>query len=153
MLQSVDMRYGSRKAWGLIRRLGNIPRRPIIQPRVILNQIAHTLLLNGKSPKINCKIQKKRIIREMYKETHYLSKQFDFHERQKAIDAMKNYKAAGLDDICTEQLRHLGPEVRKWIIDLFNYKNKVQKIPKVWRKSKIIAQLKSGKEETDPKNY
>lgn len=43
------------------------------------------------------------------KEIDYLSKQFNSLELQKAIDAMKNYKAAGLDDICTEQLRHLGP--------------------------------------------
>lgn len=77
----------------------------------------------------------------------------DSLELQKAIDAMKNYKAAGLDDICTEQLRHLETGAKKWIIDLFNYINIVQNIPKIWRKSKIIAQLKPGIEETDPKNY
>lgn len=58
---------------------------------------------------------------------------------------MKSYKAAGIDDICTEQLRHLGPGGRKWIIGLFNYINIVQNIPKIWRKSKITAQLKPVK--------
>lgn len=66
---------------------------------------------------------------------------------------MKNYKAAGPDDICTEQHRNLGIGARKWVINLFNYINTVRKILKTWRKSKIIAQLKPGKEETDSKNY
>jgi len=79
-LQSVDMRHDSRKSWELIRRLGNIPRRPTIQPRVTLKQIAHTLFLNGKPPKINRKIKKNKILREVYKETHYLFKQFESHE-------------------------------------------------------------------------
>lgn len=71
---------------------------------------------------------------------------------------MKNYKAAGLDDICTKQLRNLGPKAKKWLLELlllllFNYINKIQKIPKMWRKPKIEAQLKPGKETTDPQNF
>lgn len=129
-LESVDMWHDSRKAWGLLRCLGNIPCRQPILNKVTPNQIARILLLNGKHPK-TFKIQKKRIVREPCKETDYLSKQFTSLELQKAIDAMKYYKAAGLDDICTEQLRHLGPRAKKWIIDLFKYINIVQEIPKI----------------------
>jgi hypothetical protein len=49
---------------------------------------------------------------------------------------MKNFKAAGPDDICTEQLRNLGPGARKWVINLFNYINIVQKNPKDMEKIK-----------------
>lgn len=96
-----------------MRRLGIITRRQPTLPKVTPNEIAYTLLLNGKSPKTNRKVQEKRIVRESCKETDYLSKKFGYLELQKAIDAMKEYKAAGLDDICTEQLHHLGSGARK----------------------------------------
>ncbi|KAL4104978.1 hypothetical protein QTP88_020253 [Uroleucon formosanum] len=97
-LENVDMRHDSRKAWGLLRRLGNIPRRQPTPPK------------------------KKKMVRESCKETDYLSKQFNSFELQKAIDVMKNYKAAGPDDICTEQLRNLGPGAKKWETDPKNYR-------------------------------
>lgn len=67
-LENVDMRHDSRKACGLLRRLGNIPRRQPTPPKVTPNQIIHTLLLNCKPPKTNRKIQKKRMVRELCKE-------------------------------------------------------------------------------------
>ncbi|XP_050066097.1 uncharacterized protein LOC126555181 [Aphis gossypii] len=63
-------------------------------------------------------------------------------ELQTAIDELKNRKAAGVDDICTEQIKNLGPIAKKWLLDLFNNIKNTEQIPKIWRKSKIIALLK-----------
>jgi len=52
----------------------------------------------------NCKIRGKKKVREKCKEINKISEQFDSYDIQKSINAIKNYKAVGLDDICTEQL-------------------------------------------------
>lgn len=66
---------------------------------------------------------------------------------------MKEHKAAGLDDICTEQIQQLGPKIKAWIINLFNNINDTRRKPKIWRKANIVALLKPGKEASSPKNY
>jgi len=47
----------------------------------------------------------------------------------------------------------LGPIAKKWLLDLFNNTTDTEQIPKIWRKSKIIALLKPGKTPDDPKNF
>ena len=37
-----------------------------------------------------------------------------------AIKAMKSNKAAGLDDILCEQIKHLGPVALQWLLDMLN---------------------------------
>lgn len=66
---------------------------------------------------------------------------------------MKNNKAAGPDDIRTEQLKHFGIETLKWIAKLMNKCIESMKIPKIWRKAHVTALLKPGKEPTDAKNF
>ena len=67
--------------------------------------------------------------------------------------ALKNNKAAGRDDILVEQLKHLGPKAHKWLLTMLNICFMENKIPTIWRQSKIIAILKPGKDSSIPKNY
>ena len=57
------------------------------------------------------------------------------------------------DDILVEQIKNLGPKARKWLHSMMNSCFVNNKIPKVWRKSRIIAILKPGKDSSIPKNY
>ena len=66
---------------------------------------------------------------------------------------LKNNKAAGRDDILVEQLKHLGPKAQKWLLTMLNICFMENKIPTIWRQSKIIAILKPGKDSSIPKNY
>ena len=52
-----------------------------------------------------------------------------------------------------EQLRHLGPKAHKWLLTMLNICFMENKIPTIWRQSKIIAILKPGKDSSIPKNY
>jgi len=69
------------------------------------------------------------------------------------IDTMKLRKAAGLDNIFVKQICHFGPKAKLWILVLCNEIINRKNIPKIWRKTKIIALLKLGKDKEDPKNY
>ena len=78
---------------------------------------------------------------------------FTEEEYRKGIATLKNNKAAGIDDILVEQLKHLGPRAHMWLHSLLNTCFTEIKIPKVWRQSSIIAILKPGKDASIPKSY
>ena len=78
---------------------------------------------------------------------------FSEGEYNKGVAALKNNKAAGRDDILVEQLKHLGPKAHKWLLTMLNICFMENKIPTIWRQSKIITILKPGKDSSIPKNY
>ena len=78
---------------------------------------------------------------------------FSEEEYRKGIVAPKNNKAAGIDDILVEQLKNVGPKAHKGLHTMLNTCFIENKIPKIWRQSKIVAILKPGKDSAIPKNY
>ena len=78
---------------------------------------------------------------------------FSEEEYRKGIAALKNKKAAAIDDILVEQLKNLGPKAHKWLNTMLNTCFIENEIPKIWRQSKIIAILKPGKDSAILKNY
>ena len=78
---------------------------------------------------------------------------FTEEEYKKGIAALKNKKAAGIDDVLVEQLKNLGPRAHRWIHSMLNVCFTENRIPKAWRQSKIIAILKLGKDSAKPKSY
>ena len=62
-------------------------------------------------------------------------------------------KASARDDVLVEKLKHLGPKANQWLHTMLNVCFTGNKIPNIWRQSKIIAILKPGKDSVIPKNY
>ncbi|KAL4100995.1 hypothetical protein QTP88_021016 [Uroleucon formosanum] len=148
------MKHSSKKARGLIKRLNSDPTSVKGLSNVTPDQIAHQLLLNGKPQKLKQEDKpNKRIIGNKEKEGNYLSWPFEEDELNIAIETMKLRKTAGLDNIFVEQIRNFGPKAKRWILALYNEIRNRKNIPKIWRKTKIIALLKPGKYTDDPKNY
>ena len=52
-----------------------------------------------------------------------------------------------------EQIKHFGEATLRWLLQMMSSILKTQKFPKLWRKSKVIAILKPGKDSTLPKSY
>lgn len=155
LLNNMDMKHSSCKACGLIKKLDCDPTKlKTLTSTVTANQVAHQLLINGRT---NKKIQPKhryiKTERQYMIEELILRDSFLALELQTAIDQLKNKKAPGLDDVCTEQIKYFGPIAKKWLLDFFNNVTNTEQIPKIWRKSKIIALLKPGKTPDDPKNF
>ena len=74
-------------------------------------------------------------------------------ELEAGILALQPGKAIGLDNISTEQLKHLGPEAKKWLLMLYNNCLTTHKLPKIWKKAHVTALLKPGKDPSIPKSY
>ena len=115
------------------------------------NQVAHQLLVNGRVT-MPPKLKRPVLPPETEGDT---SKVYPFSEGEynKGVAGLKNNKAAGRYNILVEQLKHLGPKAHKWLITMLNICFLENKIPTIWRQSKIIAVLKPGNDSSIPKNY
>ena len=78
---------------------------------------------------------------------------FTEEEYKKGIATLKNKKAAVIEDVLVEQLKNIGPRAHRWLHSMLNVCFTENRIPKVWRQSKIIAILKPGKDSAIPKSY
>ena len=115
------------------------------------NQVAHQLHVNGRG---NMPTKSKPYILTTVEQSEQsLVYPFTEEEYRKGIATLKNNKAAGIDDVLVEQLKHLGPIAHRWLYSMLNTCFTENKIPKVWRQSRIIAILKSGKDASIPKSY
>ena len=144
VITSINMTHNSRKAWKTINKLSNDPTSSNPPCLVTANQVAHQLLVNGRGTMPS---KPKRPVLPSATEGD-TSKVYPFSEGEynKGVAALKNNKAAGRDDILVEQLKHLGPKAHKWLLTMLNICFMENKIPTIWRQSKIIAILKPGKD-------
>lgn len=147
---NIDMTHNSKKAWNTIRKLTTDPAPPSSSSRVTANQIAHTLLLNGKSLGRLAKVPKPNISANT---CDHVSKPFSLNDIVTTIKRLKCGKASGVDNIAVEQLKHLGPVAVSWLLLMFNKCLESASIPCLWRKSKVIAIPKPGKPTDSPKNF
>ena len=63
-----------------------------------------------------------------------------------ALNNVKTGTAPGYDNIHPEFLTHLGPRARTWMALFFTRIIKDNQIPKIWRRAKVIAIEKPGKD-------
>ena len=68
------------------------------------------------------------------------------------LSLLKPGKAAGLDDLLTEMLQHFGNNAKSWLLDMLNECTRTKHIPSIWRKAKVIATPKPGKDPSSPKS-
>ena len=78
---------------------------------------------------------------------------FSEDEYREGMATLKNNKAASRDDVLVEQLKNLGPNAHKWLRAMLNNCFIDNKIPTIWRQSKIVPILKPGKDSAIPKSY
>ena len=147
VITSTNMTHNSRKAWEIIKHISNDPTSPIAPCLVSANQVAHQLLINSRGTMSN------KPNRHVLSPTAEKSMVYPFSEEEyrRGIATLKNNKVAGIDDVLVEQLKNLGPNTHKWLLAMLNNCFTQNKIPTIWRESKII--LKSMKNSVTPKNF
>ena len=156
-VQAIDFTHSSRKAWSVVRRLTgkkyNEPQVPIKA-----NKIAQHVVKNGRNATVN-----REFTREVNKELKQilqgasvdlvLCSDFIVDEMQQALRSLKSGKAPGPDSIHPEFLMHLGTECQHWLRMFMTNCMSRMKIPKIWRRAKIIAILKPGKSPEEAGSY
>ncbi len=78
---------------------------------------------------------------------------YTIEELNEGIKNIKLGKASGLDWITAEMVHHFGPKTREWLLHLFNTCITVHRVSKTWKKAKVVALLKPGKDPKSPKSY
>ena len=82
-----------------------------------------------------------------------MSEEFSIGELQHALRQIRCKKAPGPDGIHNEMLKHLGPQAKKFLLDVFNQSWNQGKVPKQWKHAEIIPILKKGKPKSNPRSY
>ncbi len=74
-------------------------------------------------------------------------------ELNEEIKTIKLGKASRLDGITAEMVHHFGPKTREWLLQLLNTSITTHRVPKIWKKAKVVALLKPDKDPKSPKSY
>ena len=155
LIETTDMTLNCKKAWKTISKINTENKTNPRVAAVTPNQVANQLILNGK-PQHKEKGRRKIMKREMddiLKQCDDSFEPFSRKELEEAIKQLKVGKAAGLDGITTEMILHFGENTREWILSMVNNSAESCAIPATWRKAKVVALLKSGKDPTIKKSY
>ena len=155
MIESTDMTHNSKQAWTTIKKLNTEKKAPSRVAAVTPNEVANQLLLNGK-PLHKQTGQSKTMNRDtanIMKNSDHEFSSFTEQELTDAIALLKTGKAAGLDNITTEMIQHFGAQTITWILKLLNKCAETSTIPRAWRRAKVAAILKPGKDPNSKKSY
>ena len=143
-IEDLDMPRNSHKAWKLIGKLNNDYTKPTEQhSNITANQIAHQLLLNGKTPHSTRQLNPNLDTDDC---NPNFTKPFCLTKLKQCINSLKNGKAGGLDNIMIEEVKYFGHKALVWLLQLFNNCLASMGIPKIWLRLRMVALLKPGKD-------
>ena len=152
VVENLDFSKDSRKAWGLLKKINGEKAQQSNFAPVTANQVAHQLLLNGKTERRKNR-KSTKLERTYTAEEENFATPITNREITAAIKVAKKRKAAGVDKMYVEQIKNFGPVTIKWIQEMYNVCVNTLKIPKMWRQAHVIALQKPGKALDDPKSY
>ena len=149
LFDNTDKTHNSNRAWSLIRKLSNDPRKADQHVNVTPNQVAHQLILNGKVPNR----QRQNKIKRCGQENHDFADDFTIIELQNSLKHLKNGKTAGLDNILTEEIKNFGPVTMMSVLNLLNAYARTHRLPRLCRQARVVALLKPRKDQSSPKSF
>jgi len=157
LTENVDMTHSSRKSWCFMRKMGtcNVVNPPKI--KVTANQVASRLIEVTKAPlnkddKKNMKRNVKRLYDSLPTSSLY-SESFKMVELETAINNMKLGKAAGVDCLYMEFIKNLKGKAKNWLLKYFNEILVTGIFPREFKRAKIIAVIKPGKQGETPSEF
>jgi len=125
-------------------------------PSVNANAVAAHLIQVTKAPhdmkfERQVPMQGRTLLQQMSDKS--LPHPFTEKEISAALQKTKPATAPGYDNIHVEFLKNLGNKARTWLSKFFSRIMATQSIPKIWRKAKVIAVDKPGKDQSLADNY
>ena len=122
LICNTDMTRNSKKAWTTIKKLNTENNKETRIAAVTPNEVATQLICNGK-PLHKERGHRKKMKQEIdaiLKASLDQINPFTNRELEAAMLHLKAGKAAGLDGITTEMIKHFGTKTRTWILGLMN---------------------------------
>lgn len=158
LTEGLDMTHSSRKAWSFIKKLGvdsNASKRATT--RITPNNVASRLIQVSKATldrKQKGKLlHKLKLLKQKLKPNNILCSDFNKDEMLIAWKLLKCRKAAGFDGIYPEMLKNCGPIAFEWLRILFNNILNNGILPKLFKRAKVIAILKPGKDGSEASHF
>lgn len=156
-VEEMDFKHSSRKAWSLLRKIQGNKNSKQTTVKVTPNQIAAHIVDTSRAPRdrshtIEVKKDFKTLKTSCPPSDEY-SSPFTEAEINIALAETKTNKAPGFDGIHPEFLKYCGPFTIKWLAKFFTNILQTGIVPAKLKSSKIIALLKPGKPEENPKSY
>ena len=148
LIESVDMIHNSKRAWSTIKKINNDPKKATLHSNVTADQVAHQLLLNGKPPH---KTRHRRVKRQCARGHGVNMAVHRWGTRcGNWLPEERQSRWPGWHPHWTNQTNQTA---RKWLLSLFNSCVTLSQLPKIWRKARVIAILKPGKDPHEVKSY
>ena len=153
-----DFSHSSRIAWQSFNHLTGRAKKTQPCP-VSANAIASKLIANGRHTNVDKQVSRDvnaEIARLRASATPVLgslSEPFSAEETTAAVKLIKSGKAQGPDKIAPEFITHCGSHMLTWLRVFFSQCMSTLRLPKIWRRSEIIAILKPKKPADDAKSY
>jgi len=157
LTSKMNFTHSSQKSWALICQLGAAQQPPkSIHPLVSANAVAAHLIqvakaLHDKKFERKVRMQGRTLLQQMSDKS--LPHPFTEEEISAALQKTTPATAPGYDNIHVEFLKNLGPKPRTWLSKFFSRIMATQCIPNIWRKAKVIAVEKLGKDPSLATNY
>ena len=156
-VENLNFTHSSRKAWSLLRKLSTGKKVSQTQPpQPKPSDIAKRIFALSKSkrlPSDKSVTYKLHDIKRSQQAPLEVSKDFTLDELESAISALPVGKAAGMDDIFPEFIKHTGPKAKTWLLSVYNEILANGELPAAFKRSKIIAVLKPGKQPERAESY
>ena len=156
--ENINFSHSSRIAWQSFNRLTGRAKKTQPCP-VSANAIASKLIANGRHTNVDKQVSRDvnaEIARLRASATPVpgsLSEPFSAEETTAAVKLIKSGKAQGPDKIAPEFITHCGSHMLTWLRVFFSQCMSTLRLPKIWRRSEIIAILKPKKPADDAKSY
>ena len=154
---SIDFTHSSKRAWQTLNRLTGRTSNPSICP-ITADAIASQLTNNGRFPDADKTFSRQTTskVRDLCRAPSAdsdLSRDFTLVEMTSAMRKLKSGKSPGPDNIHPEFILHQGPKLLEWLRVFCSVCLHWSKLPKIWRRAKVIALPKPNKPLDDPKGY
>ena len=156
--EELDSRKSSRKFWSTMRKFGTTNSNGNKERgHINVNRIASRLISNSKvdldTGRLNSiKKQTKNTMKKLPVNSEF-SSDFCLEELDNAISDLKCGKAAGFDGIFPEFIRNMKVVAKTWILKFFNDLLRKRRIPKEFKRAKVLAVIKPGKDGSDASHY
>ena len=145
------MSKNSKKAWSTIEKLLGDAKAAPCQPKVSANEVAHQLLLNGRSAK--SERIKTKPDRKKYREDPVITRPFAMEELKNSIATLWPSKPMGLEKIASKNIEQFGLKAKKWLLVPYSNYITTRRHSNIWKKAHVTALLKPGQDPSVPKNY